>query len=367
MAYGFITEAAAQGTINGVTTGGVNTSGGTLLVQSAGFYGVASGSFSDSKGNTWVPRTISYHVASGSACRIADVQAPTVGSGHTFGFNGTGTYPSTVAAAFSGSAASAFDQENGATATTSTIATGSVTPSEDNELLFAGLCHNDSTTAPTIDTGFTRIDYALALGGTCFGAAAAYKIQTTAGSANPTFDAHASAAEAARIATYKAAAAGSHTLSGALVEAADAAALAAGVRVSGLIAVTEGADAAALATKARVSGLIAVTEGADAAAIAAKVEISGTLAVTEGADAAAIAASTVFSNALVEAADASAIAGGVRVSGTLALGEASDLAAILGRVRASGQLALIEGADMVRAGDPAARHAGSVMLLGVGG
>jgi hypothetical protein len=102
----------------------------------------------------------------------------------------------------------AFDQENGANngSTATTCTTGSVTPSEDNELLFYGW--GDAwATISSIDVG-TIINQLALVGGTAFAIASAYQIQTTATTRNVTATFNASARAVGSIATYKQAAGG---------------------------------------------------------------------------------------------------------------------------------------------------------------
>jgi hypothetical protein len=163
-------------------------------------YGVAV-SLADSKSNTWIP-LVEY--GGGPRIRLFYCLGPTVGSGHTFTGTASGGFPSVSVLALSGVlAASAFDAENGAAA----VQPGSVTPSEDNEILITSLSFYPSNTV-SINSGFTisnQVDFS---NGVNMGLAMAYKIQTSAGAENPTWSPSSSFTEqASAIACFKSAAA----------------------------------------------------------------------------------------------------------------------------------------------------------------
>lgn len=191
---------------NGGTSVGMDTTGANLIVINRPRWAPNGDSApTDSKGNTWSSLTDG---AGNSRCRLWYCLNPTVGSGHTFSSNILGGYQSLQIAAFAGvKTVSAFDVENGADETTAaSIATGSITPGEDNELVVAGLLYYTNTTV-SIDNGFTIAAQVSAVIGSWFGGALAYKIQTTAAAINPTFSWTGSTTTAARIASFKTAAA----------------------------------------------------------------------------------------------------------------------------------------------------------------
>lgn len=210
MAIALVTnvEASASGSQN-VTTGSIDTTGANLIVIAACTYNLGSGpTVTDSKSNTWAPLT-KYQLANATTLRLYYCENPTVGSGHTFTVSTSLDYPSVCVAAFSGvKTSSSFDVENGtANASSSTIATGSVTPSEDNELVITGFCFGNTGTA-SIDNGFTITGQKQYNSSVNMGGALAYKIQTTAAAVNPTWTISGSPFQLATgIATFKAAAA----------------------------------------------------------------------------------------------------------------------------------------------------------------
>jgi hypothetical protein len=128
--------------LSAVTTGSLNTTGATLLTMcSTGFpSNWTTGAWaSDSKSNTWQYLTFQKPSFADTQLQIAYVYGPTVGSGHTFTFTGSGALTINVEAlAWNNTltSSSVFDKQNGATNNAATsLSTGNVTPSIANELL----------------------------------------------------------------------------------------------------------------------------------------------------------------------------------------------------------------------------------------
>lgn len=208
MAYSLIAHVEASPGSTGGATGSIDTSGADLIVIGASWYspgGANNGAAaSDSKSNTWT--SLAILTSNPYAIRLWYCVNPTVGSGHTFSVTGGTLYPSIFAMAFSGVATSPLDQENTNTGSGTTITSGSITPTEDNELCvtLAGL---ERSTSHSVDSGFTAytqnwIDGVNVAGGM------AYKIQTNAAAVNPQWTGNASGTYLARIASFKAAAGG---------------------------------------------------------------------------------------------------------------------------------------------------------------
>lgn len=196
MAITFISAVDKNG---GGASAAIDTTSATLLVASASSWS-NNPSVSDSKGNTWTSLTDqtrnNYHN------RLFYVANPTVGTAHTFS-NG-GAFPGLAVASFSGvKVTTPFDQENGATSGTTPISTGSVTPSENNELVVAGLGF-EPTSVSSINGGFTIAATSINSGGV--GASLAYLVQTTAAAANPAWTTAGNGDLEATIATFKSAA-----------------------------------------------------------------------------------------------------------------------------------------------------------------
>jgi hypothetical protein len=201
-----VSAASSNGGVS-VTTGAIDTTGANLIVCATGSY-EGGGEFTptDSKGNTYSTLTASL-VGNGPQAQIHYVFNPTVGSGHTFSGGIAGTFPAIACIAFSGSVTSPFDQENGnTTASAASLTTGSVTPTENNELLIAVVSWDAAITNLAINESFT-LDQSVAYGsGQNEGLGLAFFIQGTAGALNPQWTWTTSRPAAARIATFKAAA-----------------------------------------------------------------------------------------------------------------------------------------------------------------
>jgi len=215
MAYALLTHAIASSADSlGVTTGAIDTSGASLLVVSlASHSGASENTLSDSKSNTWIPLTDPGGVI---RLRLFYATNPTVGSGHTFTASDVvSSFPAVAVASFSGAnTSSPFDVENGASGLSfTTLQPGSITPTEDNELVISALTHQQLSDPVGIDGGFTITDQVQLVGGLAFGLAFAYLIQTSAAAANPTWSINDAANGSAVIASFKVPAAGGHPTS----------------------------------------------------------------------------------------------------------------------------------------------------------
>ncbi len=118
--------AAGSTNATDVTTSAIDTTGATwLIVVVSDVDGTSVPT--DSKSNTWVALTGQTSGGAGPAsARLFYVASPTVGSGHTF--SSAGNSPGIAVLAFSGSVGSLSAQTGAATAPTTTISTGTVTP-----------------------------------------------------------------------------------------------------------------------------------------------------------------------------------------------------------------------------------------------
>lgn len=201
----------AKGAVGGaaVTTDAIDTTGATLLVIAVGWYnGSGAPIISDSKGNTWTALTAQLNANTGDT-RLYYSANPTVGTGHTFS-NGRANYSSVAVSAWSGAHATPFDVENGAIAAAATSkATGSVTPSEDNELVIAGISLRGSWGAGSddivsIDNGFTISNQIPGVGNNRLSVGMAYLVQTAAAAVNPSWSWSHSDSVSVTIATFKA-------------------------------------------------------------------------------------------------------------------------------------------------------------------
>jgi len=185
MSLGVISTAIARSTNStSVTSGSIDTTGANLIVVAVNTYSVTTPTFTDSAGNTWTSLTSQ---GSGQArSQIFYCFDPTTSSTHTFSISGGTIYPAVAVIALSGAAA--FDQENGASGSGSgSVAPGSMTPTEDDEIVVSTF--SDSNVAGSVTatpSGFTTLG---ALNATSLseGIDLAYQIQTAAAARNPTW------------------------------------------------------------------------------------------------------------------------------------------------------------------------------------
>lgn len=192
---------------NSATTAAINTTAANLLLAVLNTYrGATPASFSDSKGNTWVQLTFEDGVDLAGIVSIYYCVNPTsVGSGHTFTASGTGSFCALAVTAYSGSHTAPFNQENGnSNAGLTTIQPGSITTTEDNELVITGVGFNSPGDTVSINSGFTIRSQAAPTTSHCFGAAIAALVKTPAGAINPTWTAGAvNGGMAAVVASFK--------------------------------------------------------------------------------------------------------------------------------------------------------------------
>lgn len=178
-----ITSGSAGGS---VTTPARNTTGAKFIVCLVNNFGsAAAATFADSLANTWTAGT-ARDVAGGSGPRhrIYYCINPIVGATHTFTATQVGTgYPTVVMAAFD-DAVSVVDQNSWNTQSTAPCTTGSITPTENGELLISSFS-GWWTSATSVDNGFTLTDQHPFSSGVEFNSALAYKYQVTAAAINP--------------------------------------------------------------------------------------------------------------------------------------------------------------------------------------
>lgn len=189
-----------------MTSDPIDTTGASLLVVALGyFYPANPVTLTDNKGNTWIALT-RREGDSGRASRIYYAINPVVGSGHTFTTAGLSTYVGLIALAVSvADTTSPFDVENGASGSSGTsLAAGSVSPSENGELLVTALTLEDGMTSVAVDNSFAIQAQIPSVGGVNLGCALATKIQTSAMGENPAWSWSGSFQSEASIATFKA-------------------------------------------------------------------------------------------------------------------------------------------------------------------
>lgn len=188
--YSLISNTAAVGP----TTGGIDTTGATLIVVGvSGFAGI--GTLSDNNTNSWTAlTTISSTNVRG---RLYYCENPVVGAGHTFTTDApTGAI---AVAAFSGNAANPFDDESGAGSYGSTQQPGSITPVQADELFMELACWYSSPATVSINGSWSILNQLDWGAGGNVAIALAWKISSAA--SNPTWtlteDAYITASQAA--------------------------------------------------------------------------------------------------------------------------------------------------------------------------
>lgn len=186
----FVTHiAAVSSNHSAVTTSTLDTSACTshcLIVAFVAAYQGANPTVSDSLGNTWILQkdVPGYYINAA----VYATFSPTVGSAQTFTVGGYN--PSIAVEVFSG-VASGPNQTNGADHL-SPASTGSVTPTNANELVVTGGgAWLNPTYTPTVSAGFTLVDSLpqtqTGITGNGAGIESAYQIQTAATAENATW------------------------------------------------------------------------------------------------------------------------------------------------------------------------------------
>lgn len=188
---------------------GLNTTGATFFIVSEQYFtgGGSVDTPTDTGSNTWTGATNWQNTVNGNAqgTRFYYVANPTTNASHTFTVtSGNSTFPSLCVAAFSGTLTSVpIDAENGSGngSSVTSIATGSVLPVQNSELLVTSCQIKASSGVVTIDSGFTIAD--TSYNSTNSGNSIAYLVQTSASSVNPTWS-FPSNSVGTNIATFKA-------------------------------------------------------------------------------------------------------------------------------------------------------------------
>lgn len=199
-----------------VTTAAINTTGCDLIVVVGSAFLSAPGVVTDNKGNTWHSA-----VAPGSNGRqivsIFYAWNAIGGAGHTFTWQTSGggiTAGSIQVSAWSGSLTSSdpFDQGNSTFygAGTTTEQAGSITPSQNDELIVMGTGIDDTNGSTfSIDSSFTLQEVTDVIVSSMFGSSLSTFVQSGAAAVNPTFTRTVAVAtsrdDTALIASFKAA------------------------------------------------------------------------------------------------------------------------------------------------------------------
>lgn len=171
--------------INGGTSSALDTTAANLIVAAVMSNTGGTPVFSDNQGNSYDSVT----TITGTYARMELYYKinPTVNASHTWAVSGNGTYATVGVVCMAGVAS--FDAGVRATNTTDPLSLGSITPAENDEALICFYANDWITSGtPTVDAGFTLLDYVQTVGGVTYDLASAYQIQTTATTRNPQWD-----------------------------------------------------------------------------------------------------------------------------------------------------------------------------------
>lgn len=211
MAYTFINQNSGQtetGSPNTVTIDATDMTGADTFVVILGFSDVSSNHSVADGVNDYDLVVRQNNTGDGfGAVSIYVAENATASGSMTWTCTSSNSFTGAVVLGFSGGLASPpADQTSGDwDDDTTTIQPGSITPTQNAELVVSGIVHFDDNSLPTISGGYSTVYGALYVDGESFGVAAAYQIQTTATATNPTWTYDASSDYSAAIASFKAA------------------------------------------------------------------------------------------------------------------------------------------------------------------
>ena len=186
MAISYLGSVKANGLAD-ITTAQVDTTGADFAVMVISCQNTYNGTPSDNNDSTWIQAPSSY---TNNQPRIRVWYAALSGNGPFHTFTAPGSVVGTVTVAFF----SGVEQvapvitQNGANTYGTSLATGLVTPTENDCLVISGASMNGVGATPmSINSGFTKVQESDFVSGTSYGGALAYSIQTTATAVNPTW------------------------------------------------------------------------------------------------------------------------------------------------------------------------------------
>ena len=185
----------------------MNTTGADLIVVGINYHNSFIGGVSDSKGNTYtLIRTEAAGVGAYAACRLYYATGVTVGTGHTFSTTAGISNIFVLAVSGARTTSTPLDQQNGAnTAVSASVATGSITTSVADCLVFTVYGGFNPGGAPSMTSGgsgFTVPSGWSIATSTSEAGAASYKIESGTASENVTWTSTSSPHSAAIIASF---------------------------------------------------------------------------------------------------------------------------------------------------------------------
>ncbi len=193
-AWTLIATATGSGKTPPLTSTTVNTTTANLLIISIIDYGINT-VVSDSKSNTWTswPANVNGHAFADS--KVFYSVPTTVGSGHTFTYSCFGDgYAGFIVYAFKSATGTPFREGGGngfsdgwsGTGTTSVPSGYAATPSITGDLALALLNETSTTGAPTINSGYSAVDFVPGSSNN-FSCATAWKSLPTTAPTQPTW------------------------------------------------------------------------------------------------------------------------------------------------------------------------------------
>lgn len=191
------------GGVNGGTTGNNDTTGiagSGIIMVSVTRSGAAT--LSDSQSNTWTLVTSETSI-SGVTNELFVCINPSTSATHTFTISGVGSVSAIAIQVHRGYWSAASGSNHASTAAADSVQTGAVTPAGAGDLILTSVSYV-STTASSINSGFTIASDRPFIGATSYGSSAAFLYASTTNTVNPTWTQTSSAATtlSAGIATF---------------------------------------------------------------------------------------------------------------------------------------------------------------------
>lgn len=183
MAIALISHLGYQPGANGGTSPPIDTTGANFLVANLVIINGGIAVLTDSYSNIWIPLTA---YGNSIQAQLYYAKNATTGTGHTFTVTCSGQFPGLAVASFSGvDTASPFDNQTGAVGSSVTsLASGTLTPNFNNELMISGFGTLYSGAPPTSSVGTITDSLQEAAS---WGVGIAYLVQTTATAENVTW------------------------------------------------------------------------------------------------------------------------------------------------------------------------------------
>lgn len=189
-----IASVSTGGTINGVTSNSIDTTGANLIIVSVSWYpaggaDVTTAELSDSKGNTWTQLNLAGVISStATANRLFYCYGGTVGSGHTFTVAENSSYPVISVLSFSNASASPLDQQSQSEqSATNTVQPGSITATQANAILVTSVGFGVAGATVSVNLSFNTPVQSTPVDGDSVGGGISYRIDTSAAATNPTW------------------------------------------------------------------------------------------------------------------------------------------------------------------------------------